>query len=169
MARRVFFSFHYKNDNWRVSQIRNSWVTKDHLANQFMDAAAWEQVQRKGDANVKAWIDRQLKGTGVTVVLIGAETASRKFVHYEIEQSLRKGNALLGIFIHKMKDRRGQKAERGQNPLDAHEIDGSLPFFDLLFGKSKASDKFRSYDWVDDNGYAHLNSWIEEAAVIAGR
>ena len=28
-ARRVFFSFHYQRDIWRVNQVRNHWVAKD--------------------------------------------------------------------------------------------------------------------------------------------
>jgi len=38
-----------------------------------MDAAAWEEVKRRGEAAVKAWIDRELSGIRVTVVLIGKE------------------------------------------------------------------------------------------------
>src|SRR5690349_9955563 len=102
MARRVFFSFHYQDDIWRVSQIRNSRVTKNWEANTFLDAASWESVRRKGDAAVKAWIGRQLDGTGVTVVLIGAQTADRRYVQYEIEESRRRGNGLLGIHIHRL-------------------------------------------------------------------
>lgn len=85
MARRAFFSFHFERDVWRAGQVRNSWVTQDREDAGFWDAAAWESVKRKGDAAVHAWIDGQLKGTSVTVVLIGTETAQRKYVSYEIE------------------------------------------------------------------------------------
>src|SRR5712671_3696252 len=73
MARRVFFSFHHQQDSWRVGQVRNSWLLQKGTTNTFMDAAAWESVQRKGDASIRTWIDRELVGTGVTVVLIGAQ------------------------------------------------------------------------------------------------
>ncbi|WP_132282769.1 TIR domain-containing protein [Natranaerovirga hydrolytica] len=36
---------------------------------------------------MKEWIDEQLKGTFVTVILIGNETADRKYVQYEIKKS----------------------------------------------------------------------------------
>jgi hypothetical protein len=88
MATRVFFSFHYERDIWRASQIRNSWVTKpDREAAGFWDAAAWEEVKKKGEEAIKRWIDKQLGGTSVTVVFIGAETSERKYVQYEINQS----------------------------------------------------------------------------------
>jgi MTH538 TIR-like domain (DUF1863) len=76
MARRVFFSFHYEKDGQRASVVRNSWVTKGEDGG-FIDAAAWEEVKNKGDASVKKWIEEQLMGTSVTVVLIGSETSSR--------------------------------------------------------------------------------------------
>ncbi len=108
MARRVFFSFHYQEDIWRVSQIRNSRVTRDWETDKFLDAASWESIRRKGEAAVTAWIDRQISGTGVTVVLIGAETADRRFVRYEIEQRHKRGNGLLGIRIHRLKNQHGE-------------------------------------------------------------
>ena len=93
MARRVFFSFHYERDIWRANQIRNSWITKeDREAAGFWDAASWEQIKRKGNPAIRKWIDENLKGTSVTAVLIGAETSNRKWVRYEIEKSLEKGN-----------------------------------------------------------------------------
>src|SRR5438309_1609781 len=73
VARRVFFSFHYQRDIVRASQVRNSWVTQDRQTAGFLDAAAWEKVKRGGDAAIEAWIEDQLNGTSVTVVLIGAE------------------------------------------------------------------------------------------------
>ncbi|MDI6603474.1 MAG: TIR domain-containing protein [Patescibacteria group bacterium] len=84
-----------------VSQVRNSWVTKpDREAAGFWDAASWKEVKKKGDAAIKKWIDDQLIGASVTVVLIGAETSNRDYVKYELEQSWKKGNGILGIYIH---------------------------------------------------------------------
>ena len=68
MARRVFFSFHYKNDVWRANQVRNSWVTQGKEAAGFIDSAEFEKIKENGDKAVENWIDEQLKGTSVTVV-----------------------------------------------------------------------------------------------------
>ncbi len=88
MARRVFFSFHYERDILRVGQIRNSGITKPDLESAgFIDAASWESLKRQGDDAIKRWINSQLDGTSVTVVLIGAQTSERDWVKYEIEQS----------------------------------------------------------------------------------
>ncbi|HDH91400.1 MAG TPA: TIR-like domain-containing protein, partial [Candidatus Aenigmarchaeota archaeon] len=85
MARKVFFSFYYERDVWRAMVVRNSWVTKpDREAAGFIDVAEFEKLKRQGDLAIKRWINSQLKGTSVTVVLIGAETFMRRWVRYEI-------------------------------------------------------------------------------------
>jgi len=71
MARKAFFSFHYKGDNWRAGIVRNSWVTQDRTDAGFFDSAEWEEVKKKNDPDIEKWIDGQLNGTSVTVVLIG--------------------------------------------------------------------------------------------------
>src|SRR5262245_44547241 len=101
MARKVFFSFHYGRDAWRVSQVRHSWLTKPNAdASRFVDAASFEQVKRQGDDAVKRWIDSNMEGTSVTIVLIGSETASRRWVRYEVARSRQLGKGVIGIRIH---------------------------------------------------------------------
>ncbi len=171
MARRVFFSFHHQDDSWRVAQVRNSWLLRKGQTNTFLDAAAWESVRRKGDAAVKKWIDREMNGTGVTVVLIGRNTAERRYVRYEIEQSYDRGNGLVGVYIHGVKDRRGRTSRQGRNPLDDVLVTADDPWFGFFGVKSKQplSDIFKTYYWADDNGRENMSAWIEEAARIAGR
>ncbi|HEC91575.1 MAG TPA: TIR-like domain-containing protein, partial [Candidatus Atribacteria bacterium] len=83
MARRVFFSFHYERDVWRSNVVRNSWVAKpDREAAGFIDSAEFETLKRQGEEAIKRWINRQLEGTSVTVVLIGSETYKREWVRY---------------------------------------------------------------------------------------
>jgi hypothetical protein len=170
MARRVFFSFHHQHDSWRVGQVRNSWLTKGE-ENTFLDAAAWEKVKKKGGATVKSWIDRELQRTSVTVVLIGQHTADRRWVKYEIQQSYKRGNGLLGIYIHGIKDEKLQISSRGRNPLDDIKIKTRESFLGLWNYKSEValSDLFHTYYWFDDAGKNNLAKWIEDAALKAGR
>ena len=81
MARKVFFSFKY-DDVARAMIVRNSWVTQDSAG--FIDKADFEEVKRKGDAAIKKWIDENLKYKSCLVVLIGTETANRKWIDWEI-------------------------------------------------------------------------------------
>jgi hypothetical protein len=158
MARQVFFSFHYERDNWRASQVRNSWVTKpDRQTAGFWDRAEWEQVQRGGDAAIKNWIDNQLKGTSVTVVLIGAETSSRKWVRYEIEQSINRGNGIIGVRIYNLKDSEGNTDAPGDTG------------FGLVDGEHTFGELYPIYDWKEDDGYNNFADWVETCRLISER
>jgi hypothetical protein len=116
MARRVFFSFHYQRDLWRANVVRNSAVVEGTAAAGFSDSSLWEKAKKEGDAAIQRLINGGLNGTSVTVVLIGAQTASRRWVTYEIEKSIERGNGLLGVRIHSIKDRGGQTDSAGLIP-----------------------------------------------------
>lgn len=118
MARRVFFSFHYQNDVWRVNQIRNIPNITGSTAAGFQDGSLWEEAKSKNDAAVKKLIDDGLKNTSVTVVFIGAKTAGRKFINYEIEKSIERGNGLVGIQIHHLEDHNGETDGVGKTPAE---------------------------------------------------
>lgn len=184
MARKVFFSFHFQRDYWRVGQVRNAdALTRRFEASRYLDKAAWQQVERKGNRAIKEWIDHNLYGTSVTVVLIGAETNARSWVHYEIEQSWANNKGLLGIRIHQVKDSYGCTDRKGENPFRYYYFDENLrlsrrakgenEWFGLgVFlprGKKLLSDHIKTYDWKDDNGRQNIGSWIEEAAKWTGR
>lgn len=163
MARRVFFSFYYERDIWRAGQVRNSWVAKPNRETAgFWDSASWEKVKKQGDNAIKRWINSQLNGTSVTVVLIGKETSSRKWVRYEIQQSYKRGNGMLGIYIHNIKNVLGKKDTKGKNQFGeiCKDTHGKSVYFWQLYP---------TYDWVNNNGYANLGNWIERAARKAGK
>jgi hypothetical protein len=164
MARRTFFSFHYSGDLNRIGIVRNSWLTKkDRDDAGFWDAADWEKVRKDTDLAITRWINKQLEGTSVTVVLIGEKTSTRPWVKYEIEKSIERGNGLLGIYIHNINGLGFGKSPKGINPLDNFKIQCSDGFDHI------ASTIYRSYDWVNDDGYNNLGIWIEAAAKRAGR
>lgn len=149
MARRVFFSFEYEGDISRSMVVRNSWVAQGKEAAGFIDAADFEALEKEGDEAIEEWIDGQLKGTSVTVVLVGEKTCASKWVKYEIERSKSDdvGNGLLGIDISKIKDLDGNTTERcGQIPKG-----------------------YDFYYWNKDDGYHNMGDWIEKAAKAAGR
>ena len=158
MARRVFFSFHYDNDINRSMTVRNSWVTQGKEAAGFIDKAEFEQIKRQGDTAVHDWIDKQLEGTSVTVVLIGSETLKRPFVQYEICKSLQRGNAVIGVHINAIRDMRTLSTSfRGTtHEVIGHYDDNSPAYFDSI------ADGI--YDYVADNGYSNMGIWIENAA-----
>ena len=99
--RRVFFSFDY-DDVRSVEQIRNCQSLRHEKI--FIDKADREKLKRREDGAIARWINEQLQGTSVTIVAFGVRTYQSKWVGYEIEQSVNKGNGLLGIDICNIKD-----------------------------------------------------------------
>ncbi len=162
--RHVFFSFDW-DDVWRVNQVRNSWVAKgSYTAAGFVDSAEIETLKRSTDQSIKNWIGRQMEGTSVTCVLIGSNTAYSKWVKYEIEQSIKKRNGLLGVYIHNVKDRHGLTSIKGSSPFK------QSPFnFVPINSTNLVYPCCNLYDWVNDYGYQNLGNWIEKAAQQSGR
>src|SRR5271169_4035722 len=116
MARQTFFSFHYERDAWRAGQVRNCDMLPTNDEHGFIDSVDWESIKRQGDDAIKRWIADQLKNTTVTVVLIGSETATRPWVQHEIIQSWNRGNGIVGVWIHNVKDRDSKTDVAGPNP-----------------------------------------------------
>jgi hypothetical protein len=52
-------------------------------------------------------------------VLIGSETAKRKWVLYEIQRAWELGKAVIGINIHNLKCPRAGYGKKGENPFKA--------------------------------------------------
>jgi Thoeris protein ThsB, TIR-like domain len=148
MARSVFFSFHYQNDIVRVNQIRNLPEIVDKAAAGFKDSSLWEEAKKKSDDAVKALIDNGLHGTSVTVVCIGGHTAGRKFINYEIQKSIDRGNGIVGVQIHHLKNFAG-------------ETDG--------VGRTPALLTQHGYPVYKYDDHAKLKTWIEAAAKKAGK
>jgi hypothetical protein len=168
MGRRVFFSFNYAEDAWRAGQVRNCQVVAgDDEWRGFVDAADWESIRRGSDQAVENWIDRQMKGTSVTVVLIGENTHSRRWVRYEIARSIDERKGLLGIRIHKLKNHSKETARFGQNPFDRFEFPHlSETWSDWWNG---TAPRPLVYDWLEHNGRDNINEWIATAAEQARR
>lgn len=197
MARRTFFSFHYGPDVGRAQVVRNSWVTKaDREAAGFFDGSVFESKKRTSDDALKRFLIDGLENTTVTAVLIGAETASRRWVRYELFRSFIRGNGILGIHINAIKDFHGSTHDGGVNPLTelAYRVEqgriyfqertngiwgtardvSSMPLSDVAYdfaGRLHHSfdTLFPTYKWFADKGYDNLGSWIEAAARRAGR
>ena len=159
MARKIFFSFHYERDAWRAGQVRNSNVVSAEDRYGFIDAADWESIKKKGNAAIERWIDDQLKNTSVTAVLIGAETASREWVQQEILKSWNRGNGIVGVRIHNIKDQDQKTDTAGRNPFD----DFKLPDGTLL------SSVCKTYDWAVNDGRKNMVAWADEAAEIRAK
>lgn len=155
MARRCFYSFHYKPDVSRAAMVRGIGTIEGSRPAPDHD---WEQIARGGDDAVKRWISSQLDGRTCTIVLVGSATAGRKWINHEIVESWNRGMGVVGIRIHGLKDFGGQESPPGRNPFDL-----------VTHGPSRRplSTLVKCYN-PDGNTsqerYGWIREWIEAAA-----
>jgi hypothetical protein len=124
----------------------------------------WQAVVAGGDAAIKKWITEQMYGRSCTVVLVGASTANRKWINYEIVKSWDEGMGVVGIYIHGLKNLAGDVSIQGPNPFDyigfgqtGRKLSSVVKCYDPAGLDSKAK-----YAWIAD----HLNNAVEEAVRI---
>lgn len=160
MAREpVFYSFHYDNDVFRVQQVRNMGVVD---GNEPVSPNDWEQVKRKGDAAVERWIDESLKHKRCVIVLIGSETASRRWVKHEIKRAWELNKGLFGIHIHNLKDPRAGTCTMGGNPFNNWNVNGQSMANLVTCHNPSAWD---AYGEISRN----MSAWVDQAIEAAGR
>ena len=152
MTRKVFYSFHFDNDNWRAGQVRNIGAVE---GDKPVNGNKWEDVNSKSDSTNKTWIDDNLKDKSCLVVLIGKKTSERKWVNYEINRAWALGKGVCGIYIHKLEDVLGNQSSKGKNPLASH-----LPIFESTYSTSKYV-----YDDIKNN----IAELVEDAIKVRSR
>lgn len=159
MARKAFYSFHYLNDNWRASTVRNMGAVEGNKPATDND---WETVKKGGDKAIQKWIDDQMKGKSCLIVLVGEKTAGRKWIKYEIEKAWNDGKGVVGVQIHKLKNSAGNQSSQGRNPFDDFKIgDKSLSSIVKLKKPTQTTSQ-GVYNHIKDN----LADWLEEAIKI---
>lgn len=162
MARQVFYSFHYDNDNWRASQVRNIGVIEGNRPAPDND---WEAVKRGGDRAIQNWIDDQMRYRSCTIVLVGSGTAGRKWINYEIQKSWDKGMGIVGINIHNLKDRNGNQSNYGSNPFNGISVNGLWLSNILQVHNPPHWDSKDAYNCIANN----ISGWVEDALKIRNR
>lgn len=86
MAHKVFVSYHHANDQSRADYLRDTYSSNDTI----IDRSLQDAYDNKTDDEILSLIRTyHLKNSTVTIVLIGSETANRKWVDWEIYSSLR--------------------------------------------------------------------------------
>ena len=148
--RRVLYSFHYERDVWRAAQVRNMGVVE---GNEPLSENDWEEVKRKGEKDIKRWIDEQLSYRSCVVVLVGKETSTRKWVKYEIERGWELGKGVVGICIHNLKDHNGKQDVKGSNPFWGTGLSSIVKLYDPPYQTSTYV-----YNHIKDN----ISDWVEE-------
>ena len=161
MARNCFYSFHFKPDNARASQVRNIGVIE---GNKPVSDNDWEAVTRGGEDAIKRWIASQMKGKTCAVVLVGSGTANRKWINHEIVKAWDDGLGVVGMHIHGLKNFDGETSNKGNNPFDYINYGSTgkkLSAIVKCYNPAGATSKER-YDWIS----TYLSDAVEEAIKI---
>ena len=145
MARKVFYSFHYKPDVTRVARVRNIGALEDNPPASDND---WETITKGGASAIKRWINDQMRGRSCVLVLVGSKTAGRKWIKYEIERAWKESKGLAGIHIHGLKNLEGKISSKGRNPFE-----------DFTLGSKKLSSVVKCYNPSGTNSQDRYN-WI---------
>ncbi len=152
--RKVFYSFHYKNDVFRTQQVRNMGALE---GNEPVSANEWETVKRGGNKAIEKWISDNMYGRSCIVVLIGEETHERQWVKYEIKKAVEDGKGLLGIYVHNLNCMVNGKCSKGTNPFEQFTFNNG----------TKLSTVVKCYNPSKDNAYSEIHNniedWIEQA------
>ena len=100
-----------------------------------------------------------MKNRVCTVVLIGDDTANRKWVNYEILRSWNEGMGVVGLRIHRIKDANGYTSRGGENPFHyVHPYGKRLSEIVKCYDSQGISSE-DSFDWINRS----MSLLIEEA------
>lgn len=162
MARKIFYSFHYAKDAWRVSQVKNMGVVEGQP---LLSSNGWEDVKKGGDKAIEKWIGDNMAGKSCLVVLIGEKTAGRRWVKHEIKKAWADGKGVMGVYIHGLKGADEKQGTKGADPFAQFTVNG-----DPMTKYAKAHDTpYSSSTYVYDHIKENLSDWVEEAIKLRAK
>ncbi|MGM8427525.1 TIR domain-containing protein [Enterobacter cloacae] len=159
--RNCFYSFHYIPDNWRVATVRSIGAIDGNTPTSDNN---WETVKKGGDAAIKKWIADEMYGKSCIVVLVGSDTANRKWINHEIIEGWNNGKGVVGIYIHGLKDSGGNTSAKGDNPFDyiGYGDTGKKLSAIVKCYNPTGSTSQEKYNWIKEN----LANVVEDAITI---
>lgn len=161
--RNVFYSFHYKPDCTRAAKVRNIGVIEGNRPATDND---WETISSAGDSAIKRWISNQMDNKSCTIVLVGQNTANRKWINHEIVESWNRKMGIVGIRIHGITNLEGYISNLGNNPFDHISFDSGRNLSSIVkcYNPPGNNSKER-YTWISEN----LSAMVVEAINIRSK
>ena len=186
MLKRIYFS--QDLEDLRADEVRKLCMATPGVEGTGFFEAMSESTMA-GPSTIRRQLTSALDNTQVTCVLIGTQTASRRWVRYEIIESLQRRNVLFGVHINGVPDKSQQTKPKGPDPfqqlaLAIAEDGGSVKVLLYTNGawlqyddnpgwplansapparrgkRIQLSTLYRVYDWVADNGAENFEKWI---------
>lgn len=127
-TRRVFISYE-GSDRKKAKGFRLLRWNKN-VDVEFHDRHLLDPVDSTNDQYIKRCINNELKGTSVTVVIVGENTKDSEWVDYEVQRSLDKGNGIVAVKLPGVDDNKVPEKirENGGEVVEwnPHEFDGAI-------------------------------------------
>lgn len=158
--RKIFPSFDWDEDVWRVNQIINLPIIIGKEQVGFVKNVPNEEVKKSNEA-VRRWIDTNMDGCSCLILFIGEKTYQSPWVKYELELASQKGMGRINIYVEGMRNREGIPSLRGRDPYAYHGM--------YVPPDTPGAYVIKEYFWLRDNGQYNIGSWIEEACLRAGK
>lgn len=117
MPRRVFISFQKKDRH--AKELLKAQAKNKRMNIEFNDKSPPKAFNNRWKTRMKSKICK----SSATVVMIGKDTHKSKAVNWEIEQSRKCGNKIIGVQIHKEKHHRLPSAMRKREELKKWKTD----------------------------------------------
>ena len=105
-----------------------------------------------------------MSGKSCVVVLVGSNTADRKWINHEIVKGWDDGKGVVGIYVHGLKDSGGNTSSKGSNPFDyiSYGNTGKKLSSIVKCYNPTGTTSQEKYDWISK----HLANAVEEAIEI---
>ena len=113
---------------------------------------------------MKQLIKKGLKGTSVTVVLVGTDTYSRRWVKYEVVKSFVEGKGILPIYINRIPSKNEGIKAKGANPLERLVVSVSDDCKRLVFYELVDRKWILFADLPNDNNRTTNSFYFEDAS-----
>lgn len=139
----VFISYRYDADNDIAKKIVEK-INNDKSNSYIVKV---ESKKIKKEKKIKHWIDKTMKTTRITVLLLSKETLESKYVSYELEKSLSGGKLLLPIMI----DRGGKGFSEDEEKAILCKLKGRISGQDIEVKK-----------WYEGEGEKNIINWLNE-------
>lgn len=143
----VFISYYYECDHEIAKEITKT-INEDRL-NIF--TVVKEHEKRKDSKTIKNWVDREIKKTKITILLISKETHTRPYVSYEVEKSISNGNTIIPVLI-----------DSGENAVN----DESITLMEEKLRKHIPGKKPKMRKWFQENGSENILKWLNETIEV---
>lgn len=153
MANKCFLSFHYKQDSWRVSQVRQIGAIENSLY--------WIRTNGKKSrkqAMMPSKMDRrQHERQRMPCRTCGREDCQPPLGQTRDKESPKDGLGVLAIHVHNLKDSDGNQSSKGSNPFTGLTVDG-----EAVTGKvydPPYTTSTNVYDYIKSN----IETWVSDA------